>query len=88
MLKKLLKEKKFERDSEAISLMQGVPDGFFRCNICRKVLPTTKFGSTVWAGKGVGYLCKNCFGVGESKPKIPERLLPKEGEKPKSVKRY
>lgn len=82
------KEKKFEEESQTISLIQGVPEGFFRCHNCKKVLPTTKFGSTVWAGKGAGYLCKNCFSVGESKPKVPEHLMAKLGEKPRSVKRY
>ncbi|MFA6461887.1 MAG: hypothetical protein WCV90_06490 [Candidatus Woesearchaeota archaeon] len=87
MLEKLFGKDKFEKDSEVISLVQGVPDGFFRCNSCKKVYPTTKFGSTVWAGKGVGYMCKNCF-MGEKKPDIPERLRAKPGETPRSVRRY
>lgn len=87
MLEKLFGKDKFDREAEVISLVQEVPDGFFRCNSCKKVYSVTKFGSTVWAGKGVGYLCKNCF-MGEKKPEIPERLRPKVTNEPRSVKRY
>jgi hypothetical protein len=88
MLNKIFGKGKAERDDEALSLIQGVPDGFFRCHNCKKVYPTTRFGSTVWAGKGVGHLCKNCFFVGEKKPEIPERLKPKITNEPRSIKRY
>ena len=88
MLKKLLGQDKQRRDEEVLSLVQGVPDGFFRCHNCKKVYTTGKFGGTMWIGKGTGHLCKNCFFVGEKKPEIPERLKPKITNQPRSVKRY
>lgn len=87
MLRKLFGKERSERDEEVLSLIQGVPDGFFRCHNCKKVYPTTKFGSTIWAGKGVGHLCKNCF-FGEPKSPIPARLQAKPGDQPRSIRGY
>lgn len=41
------KEKKFEEEIGTLSPLQGMPEGFFRCNECQKVLPTNKLGPTV-----------------------------------------
>jgi predicted SprT family Zn-dependent metalloprotease len=62
------KKDKFDQESSALSLIQGVPDGFFRCKSCNKVSSTTQFETTVWEGKEFQYLCKKCFSEkGENK---------------------
>ncbi|MEK6846404.1 MAG: hypothetical protein AABY26_06600 [Nanoarchaeota archaeon] len=82
------KDKKFEEEIGTLSLLQGMPEGFFRCNECQKVLPTNKLGPTVWGGEKASYVCKNCLGLVKKGPEIPAHLVAKDGEKPRNVKRY
>jgi len=88
MFNKIFGKDRSTRDQEALSLIHGVPDGFFRCSECKKVFPTTKLGEPVWGGKSLQQKCKNCLSVGEAKPVIPQRLQAAPGELPRNVKRY
>lgn len=70
------KKDKFDQESSALSLIQGVPDGFFRCKGCSKVSSTTQFETMVWEGKDFQYLCKKCFsekGADKPKAETPEQ---------------
>jgi hypothetical protein len=61
-------------DADAISMIHGVPKGFFKCGKCGRVYPETRFTSSVWEEGKNKMLCKNCMDIGLKDPPIPKRL--------------